>query len=71
MVGHLKSIMRNVYNGLIWFGVLIMLMVSNDSFAWLFRVSCFVFRVSCGRKLIHKDVTSCNPRGRVHDMTFE
>jgi CDP-diglyceride synthetase len=45
MVGHLKSIMRNVYNGLIWFGVLIMLMVSNDSFAWLFRVSCFVFRV--------------------------
>jgi len=45
MVGHLKSIMRNVYNGLIWFDVLIMLMVSNDSFAWLFRVSCFVFRV--------------------------
>jgi phosphatidate cytidylyltransferase len=53
-VGQLKYIMHNVYNGLIWFGLPIMLVVSNDSFAWLFGVLC-------GRKFIHRDFISLSP----------
>lgn len=53
-VGQLKYIMHNVYNGLIWFALPIMLVVFNDSFAWLAGVTC-------GRKFIHKEFIGLSP----------
>merc|ERR1712038_780903 len=53
-VGQLKYIMHNVYNGLIWAALPIMLVVSNDSFAWLAGVTC-------GRKFIHKEFMRLSP----------
>jgi len=53
-VGQLKYIMHNVYNGLIWFSLPIMLVVCNDSFAWLAGITC-------GRKFIHKPFISLSP----------
>jgi len=46
--------MHNVYNGLIWFALPIMLVVFNDSFAWLAGVSC-------GRKFIQKEFVNVSP----------
>ena len=54
-VGQLKYIMHNVYNGLIWFALPIMLVVSNDSFAWLGGITC-------GRKFINKDFNVLSPK---------
>lgn len=53
-VGQLKYIMHNVYNGLIWFMLPIMLVVSNDSFAWLAGITC-------GRKFIHREFIRLSP----------
>ena len=53
-VGQLKYIMHNVYNGLFWFTLPIMLVVSNDSFAWLAGITC-------GRKFIHREFISFSP----------
>lgn len=53
-VGQLKYIMHNVYNGLIWAALPIMLVVSNDSFAWLSGVTC-------GRKFIHREFMRLSP----------
>lgn len=53
-VGQLKYIMHNVYNGFFWFALPIMLVVSNDSFAWLAGISC-------GRKFIHRPFISISP----------
>lgn len=53
-VGQLKYIMHNVYNGFIWFALPIMLVVSNDSFAW-------VAGVTCGRKFINRKFISLSP----------
>merc|ERR1712137_687119 len=50
-VGQLKYIMHNVYNGFFWFALPIMLVVSNDSFAWLAGITC-------GRKFIHRPFIS-------------
>jgi len=53
-VGQLKYIMHNVYNGLFWFTLPIMLVVFNDSFAWLAGITC-------GRKFIHREFISLSP----------
>lgn len=53
-VGQLKYIMHNVFNGLVWFNLPIMLVVFNDSFAWLAGITC-------GRKFIHKPFISLSP----------
>jgi phosphatidate cytidylyltransferase len=53
-VGQLKYIMHNVFNGLIWFCLPIMLVACNDSFAWLAGITC-------GRKLINKPFISLSP----------
>mmetsp|Transcript_14467 Transcript_14467/g.27221 ORF Transcript_14467/g.27221 Transcript_14467/m.27221 type:complete len:597 (-) Transcript_14467:102-1892(-) len=53
-VGQLKYIMHNVYNGLFWFTLPIMLVVSNDSFAWLAGITC-------GRKFIQREFISISP----------
>ena len=53
-VGQLKYIMQNVYNGLFWFCLPIMLVVSNDSFAWLAGITC-------GRKFVHREFISFSP----------
>jgi len=53
-VGQLKYIMHNVYNGLFWFTLPIMLVVSNDSFAWLAGITC-------GRKFIRREFISISP----------
>ena len=53
-VGQLKYIMHNVYNGLFWFVLPIMLVVSNDSFAWLAGITC-------GRKFIRREFISISP----------
>jgi len=53
-VGQLKYIMHNVYNGLIWFALPFMLVVSNDSFAWLTGITC-------GRKFIQREFLPLSP----------
>ena len=53
-VGQLKYIMHNVYNGLIWFALPVMLVVCNDSYAWLGGVTC-------GRKFIHRPFIGLSP----------
>lgn len=53
-VGQLKYIMHNVYNGLFWFTLPIMLVVFNDSFAWLAGITC-------GRKFIRKPFIRLSP----------
>lgn len=53
-VGQLKYIMHNVFNGLFWFTLPIMLVVSNDSFAWLAGITC-------GRKFIRREFISISP----------
>ncbi len=53
-VGQLKYIMHNVYNGLFWFALPIMLVVSNDSFAWLAGITC-------GKKFIQRKFISLSP----------
>jgi len=53
-VGQLKYIMHNVYNGLIWFTLPILLVISNDCFAYFSGVTC-------GRKFIHRPFMELSP----------
>jgi phosphatidate cytidylyltransferase len=53
-VGQLKYIMHNIYNGLFWFALPILLVVINDSMA-------YVSGVTCGRKFIHHQFISFSP----------
>jgi len=53
-VGQLKYIMHNVYNGLVWFALPVMLVICNDSFAWLAGITC-------GRKFIHREFIRLSP----------
>jgi len=45
-VGQLKYIMHNIFNGLFWFVMPVLLVVTND-------VMAYVCGMSCGRKFIH------------------
>jgi phosphatidate cytidylyltransferase len=53
-VGQLKYIMHNIYNGLYWFALPILLVVINDSMA-------YVSGMTCGRKFIHHPFISFSP----------
>lgn len=53
-VGQLKYIMHNVYNGLIWFALPIMLVVCNDTCAWFSGITC-------GRKFINREFIRLSP----------
>ena len=53
-VGQLKYIMHNIYNGLFWFALPIMLVVTNDTCAYLAGLSC-------GRKFINRDFFVLSP----------
>lgn len=53
-VGQLKYIMHNVYNGILWFLLPVMLVIANDTFAWLSGVTL-------GRKLIEKTFFLLSP----------
>jgi len=53
-VGQLKYVMHNVFNGLIWFVLPAMLVIANDTFAWLGGVTC-------GRKFIQREFFMLSP----------
>lgn len=53
-LGQLKYIMHNIYNGFIWFALPIMLVVTNDSAAYLAGMAC-------GRKFIHRKFNLLSP----------
>jgi phosphatidate cytidylyltransferase len=53
-VGNLKYIMHNIFNGLIWFALPILLVVTND-------IMAYVVGMTCGRKFIHRPFISFSP----------
>jgi phosphatidate cytidylyltransferase len=53
-VGQLKYIMHNVYNGLYWFALPILLVVTND-------IMAYVSGMACGRKFIRYPFISFSP----------
>lgn len=53
-VGQLKYIMHNIYNGLIWFTLPILLVITNDTMAYFSGVTC-------GRKFIHRTFVELSP----------
>ena len=53
-VGQLKYVMHNIYNGLIWFALPALLVVSNDIFA-------YIFGMLCGRKFIQRPLIKMSP----------
>mmetsp|Transcript_460 Transcript_460/g.581 ORF Transcript_460/g.581 Transcript_460/m.581 type:complete len:586 (-) Transcript_460:659-2416(-) len=53
-VGQLKYIMHNVYNGLIWFTLPILLVVTND-------IMAYVAGMTCGRKFIQRPFVQLSP----------
>lgn len=53
-VGQLKYIMHNIYNGLFWFALPILLVVTND-------IMAYVSGMTCGRKFIHHQFISFSP----------
>lgn len=53
-VGQLKYIMHNIYNGLFWFALPILLVVTND-------IMAYVSGMTCGRKFIHHPFISFSP----------
>jgi phosphatidate cytidylyltransferase len=53
-VGQLKYIMHNIYNGLFWFALPILLVVIND-------IMAYVSGMTCGRKFIHHQFISFSP----------
>jgi len=53
-VGQLKYVMHNVYNGLFWFALPIMLVVTNDVWA-------YICGMLCGRKFIHRPFIALSP----------
>ena len=53
-VGQLKYIMHNVYNGLIWFTLPILLVITND-------VMAYFSGITCGRKFITRPFMELSP----------
>ena len=53
-VGQLKYIMHNIFNGLFWFALPILLVVTND-------IMAYVSGMTCGRKFIHRPFISFSP----------
>lgn len=53
-VGQLKYIMHNVYNGLIWFTLPILLVITND-------IMAYVSGITCGRKFIQRPFMQLSP----------
>lgn len=53
-VGQLKYIMHNIYNGLIWFTLPILLVITND-------IMAYVSGITCGRKFIHRPFMQLSP----------
>lgn len=53
-VGQLKYIMHNVYNGLIWFTLPILLVINND-------IMAYVAGMTCGRKFISRSFIELSP----------
>jgi len=53
-VGQLKYIMHNIYNGLFWFALPILLVVTND-------IMAYASGMTCGRKFIHRPFISFSP----------
>ncbi|KAL7546705.1 hypothetical protein ACHAWF_010033, partial [Thalassiosira exigua] len=53
-VGQLKYIMHNVYNGLIWFTLPILLVITND-------IMAYFSGITCGRKFIHRKFMELSP----------
>ena len=53
-VGQLKYIMHNVYNGLIWFTLPILLVITND-------VMAYFSGITCGRKFIRRPFMELSP----------
>lgn len=53
-VGQLKYIMHNIFNGLYWFALPIVLVVTND-------IMAYVAGMTCGRKFIHRPFISFSP----------
>ena len=53
-VGQLKYVMHNVYNGLIWFALPLMLVITNDCFA-------YICGMLCGRKFIRRPFIALSP----------
>lgn len=54
IVGQLKYIMHNIYNGFFWFTLPIMLVVTNDTCAYMAGMLC-------GRKFIHRSFNELSP----------
>ena len=53
-VGQLKYIMHNIFNGLFWFALPILLVVTND-------IMAYVAGMTCGRKFIHRPFVTVSP----------
>ena len=53
-VGQLKYIMHNIFNGLFWFALPILLVVIND-------IMAYVTGMTCGRKFIHRPFFPVSP----------
>jgi phosphatidate cytidylyltransferase len=53
-VGQLKYIMHNVYNGLIWFTLPILLVITND-------VMAYFSGITCGRKFVQRPFMELSP----------
>ena len=53
-VGQLKYVMHNIYNGLIWFTLPILLVITND-------IMAYVAGMTCGRKFIRRRFIELSP----------
>ena len=53
-VGQLKYIMHNIYNGLIWFTLPVLLVITND-------VMAYFSGITCGRKFVRRPFMSVSP----------
>ena len=53
-VGQMKYIMHNIFNGLFWFALPILLVVTND-------IMAYVSGMTCGRKFIHRKFIAFSP----------
>lgn len=53
-VGQLKYVMHNIFNGLFWFALPILLVVTND-------IMAYVSGMTCGRKFIRRPFISFSP----------
>lgn len=53
-VGQLKYIMHNIFNGIFWFALPILLVITND-------VMAYISGMTCGRKFIHRKFIRFSP----------